>query len=112
MLVNKDNALEILKSDVTDFLYPFKMGGEFNIVKYKKLILTLNDITRIYKSEELIPKKLLSEIYLTAEGISNESLYIKNFDLGSMAKEIMEKYYMLLSGESVDDPKPEVGIII
>lgn len=112
MLVNKDNALEILKSDVTDFLYPLKMGGEFNIGKYKKLIFTLDDITRLYKTENLIPKKLLSEIYLTAEGISNEPHHIKNFDLGSMAEEIMEKYYMLLSGKSVDDPKPEVGIII
>ena len=112
MFIDKNNALDSLKENVSKFLYPIKMGGNVDINAYKQLLLTLDEITRVFKHEDLIPKRLLSEICLTAEGVSSESHNIKNYDLNSMAEEIESKFNLLLSGKTPEDVKPVIGRIV
>lgn len=112
MFIDKNNALDSLKENVSKFLYPIKMGGNVDINAYKQLLLTLDEITRVFKHEDLIPKRLLSEICLTAEGVSSESHNIKDYDLNSMAEEIESKFNLLLSGKTPEDVKPVIGRIV
>lgn len=111
MLINRDNALGFFKNNVSNFLYPIKMGGNVDMNAYKELLLTLDEITRIFKCDDMISKELLSEICLTAEGVSSEASNIKGHDLNLMAEEILLRFNLLLSGKTIDDSKPVVGRI-
>ena len=112
MKINKDNALERLKRNVTDFLYPIKMGGSVDLDAYNGLLLTLDEITRVYKEEQTLPKALLNEIFLTAEGVASEACYIKTHDLNLMAEAILSKFNLLLASMTVDDNKRGIGRIV
>ncbi|WP_323637289.1 hypothetical protein [Pectobacterium polaris] len=106
MNVVKSNALELLKEVGSDFIYPLKMGGEINEESFNNILLVAEEITRVFKSDELVPKKILSELYLLSVGIDCENYHHKNNLLDSMSKKIMNCFNLVIAGESVDDLKP------
>ncbi|QZN97395.1 hypothetical protein [Symbiopectobacterium purcellii] len=105
MIVEKDNALELLKEKGTRFIYPLKMGGEIIEPAFSELLTVAEELTKLYKNEELIPKKILLELYLISVGIDCENYHIKQELLSNMSEFIMRCFNMLISGESVDDVK-------
>ncbi|ELY5873260.1 hypothetical protein [Cronobacter sakazakii] len=112
MNVNKDNVLELIKEKVTYSVYPLKMGGQFKPDAFNDLLLAAEEATRLFKNEELVPKKLLSELHLIAIGIDLENDFYKNKDLDFISKKIMRCFNLILAGKSVDDKEPSGPRII
>ncbi|MFJ5430953.1 hypothetical protein ACIPUP_17555 [Pectobacterium actinidiae] len=112
MNVDKYNALELLKETGSRFIYPLKMGGEINEDLFNGLLSVAEELTRVFKSDELVPKKILSELYLLSVGIDCENYHHKNDLLDSMSKKIMHCFNLIIAGESVDDIKPKGPRII
>ena len=81
MNIDKDNILGLLKDKINDSLYPLKMGGEIREGAFKELLFLSEEATKIFKYEMLVPKKLLSEIYLASAGIEIENEFIKEIML-------------------------------
>lgn len=112
MNVNKDNVLELIKEKVTYSVYPLKMGGRFKPDAFNDLLLVAEEATRLFKNEELVPKKLLSELHLIAIGIDLENDFYKNKDLDLISNKIMRCFSLILAGKSVDDKEPSGPRII
>ncbi|WP_211047071.1 hypothetical protein, partial [Pectobacterium versatile] len=69
--------------------------------------LVAEEITRVFKNDEFVPKKILSELYLLSVGMDCENYHHKNDLLDSMSKKIMHCFNLVIAGESVDDIKPK-----
>lgn len=105
MNIEKDNLLELFKEKITDSVYPLKMGGLINKQAFDELVTIAEQATILLKEEDLVPKKLLSEIHLVAVGVDCENLYYKNDFLASVSAGLMECFNMILDGESIDNKK-------
>ncbi|EOI3549574.1 hypothetical protein ACMSZT_004486 [Cronobacter dublinensis] len=103
MNLNKANILDVLKEEVTHSVYPLKMGGHIKSEAFNDLILVAEEATRLFRDEELVPKKLLSELHLVAMGIDLENEFYKNEELSLISKRIMKCFNLILAGKSVDD---------
>lgn len=112
MNVEKSNALELLKKSGSEFIYPLKMGGKINEEAFNNLLLVAEEITRVFKNDEFVPKRLLSEIYLLSVGIDCENYHHKSDLLDDMSRKIMQCFNLIIAGESVDDIKPKGPRII
>ncbi|PWV99282.1 hypothetical protein [Mangrovibacter plantisponsor] len=108
MNIDKNNILNLLEEKINVSLYPLKMGGEVNEKSLKELLFLSEEATRLFKHEALVPKKLLSEIYLASVGIKIENEFINSKLLSEVSSGMMNCFNLILSGESVDDKK-EIG---
>jgi len=68
MNIEKDNLLELFKEKITDSVYPLKMGGLINKQAFDELVTIAGQATILLKEEDLVPKKLLSEIISLPSG--------------------------------------------
>ncbi|EOB9991915.1 hypothetical protein ACI0YF_004214, partial [Cronobacter sakazakii] len=93
-------------------VYPLKMGGRFKPDAFNDLLQVAEEATRLFKNEELVPKKLLSELHLIAIGIDLENDFYKNKDLDLISNKIMRCFSLILAGKSVDDKEPSGPRII
>ncbi|TQI80080.1 hypothetical protein FHU10_5067 [Serratia fonticola] len=105
MKIDKDNILDLLKEKVSDYLYPLKMGGSINEEAFNELLNISEEATRLFKGDSLVPKRLLSEIYLVSVGVESENVYLKNKLLSGFSEKIMNCFNLILAGESVDDKR-------
>lgn len=112
MMLEKSNAFEILTAKGADFIYPLKMGGVIDERVFSELLLISEELTRLYKDDDLIPKKLLSELYLISIGIECENYHFKKEILSTMSESIMRCFNMLIAGESADDEEIKVPRIL
>lgn len=103
MNIDKDNILGLLKDKINDSLYPLKMGGEIREGAFKELLFLSEEATKIFKYEMLVPKKLLSEIYLASVGIEIENEFIKSVFLSEISSGMMHCFNLILSDMSIDD---------
>ncbi|MCW7550944.1 MULTISPECIES: hypothetical protein [Photorhabdus] len=87
MNVKKIEILDTIKNEAMKSLYPLKMSGNIN--------------------DDLIPKALLSGIYLLPVGISSENHIRYNKKLDEISIRLMDCFNMIISGKSVDDLKTE-----
>ncbi|RAX06965.1 hypothetical protein [Photorhabdus bodei] len=107
MNVKKIEILDAIKNEAMESLYPLKMGGNINDDSFFKLVSLVEESTRLYKNDDLIPKTLLSEIYLLSVGISSENHIRYNKKLDEISIRLMDCFNMIISGKSVDDIEAE-----
>ncbi|MCG8707902.1 hypothetical protein JHU04_001100 [Brenneria sp. 4F2] len=106
MKIERSNALTLLQNRGEKFIYPLKMGGDINSEAFDDLLLVAEEITRIFKYDELIPKRLLLELHLLSVGIECENYHFNNDALAEMSQKILRCYQLLIDGKSVDDLLP------
>jgi len=112
MNVEKNISLEDFKNKVNNSLYPLKMGGNINEIAFNELVSIAEQATILLKKDDLVPKKLLSEIHLVAVGIDCENIYYKNDFLSSVSARLMDCFNMILDGESIENEKSDGPRII
>ena len=105
MKLNKNNVLDYFIEKVNDSLYPLKMGGYINESSVKELLEIAEEATRIFRDESLVPKKLLSEMYLVSLGFESENVYVKNDLLSFVSERVLDCFNLILAGQSIDDKK-------
>lgn len=105
MSVSKDNILRLFKEKVSDSIYPLKMGGKINKQSFDELVALAEEATRVFKKEDMVPKALLSEIYLSSMGIYCENLHFKCDDFSYYSERMMECFNFIIDGTSVDEKK-------
>lgn len=108
MSISKDNLLYLLKEKVSESIYPLKMGGNINKESFDALVSLAEEATRVFKEEAMVPKKLLSEIYLSSMGIYCENLHFKSEELSYYSERMMECFNFIIDGKSIDEKK-EIG---
>jgi hypothetical protein len=103
-----DSILEQLRNNVSLFLFPLKTDRTINVEAFSSLCSVLDEVVRIFKNEQLLPKALLWEIRCTYLSIQAEMDNMKdNVDkLAEMANEIEMYFSILLRGETKDDRTP------
>ena len=112
MSISKDNLLHILKEKIYESIYPLKMGGKINKESFDALVSLAEEATRIFKKEAMVPKELLSEIYLSSMGIYCENLHFESEDLSCYSERMMECFNFIIDGKSVDEKKESEPIIV
>lgn len=105
MSVRKDNILCLFKEKISDSIYPLKMGGKINKESFDELVALAEEATRLFKKEDMVPKALLSEIYLSSMGIYCENLHFKRDDLSCYSERLMECFNFIIDGTSADERK-------
>lgn len=105
MNIEKDNLLELFKEKVNDSLYPLKMGGRINENAFNELLLIAEEATRLLKDDDLVPKKLLLEIYLVSVGVDSENIRIKSEFLSLISSRLLDCFNFIIDGESIDNKK-------
>lgn len=88
------------------------MGGNINEIAFMELVSIAEQATILLKKDDLVPKKLLSEIHLAAVGIDCENIYYKNDFLASVSARLMDCFNMILDGESIENEKSDGPRII
>lgn len=105
MNIEKDNLLELFKEEVTNSIYPLKMGGQINEEAFNELLLIAEEATRLLKDDDFIPKKLLLEIYLASVAIACDNEHFKNDSLSGVSSRLLRCFNLIIDGKSIDDKK-------
>ncbi len=103
MRLTRQNLLEKLRESVTESIYPISMGGEVDIDKLERLVSIAEEATRIFKNEEYISKKLLIEIFSTADVLRNDNEFLKREELNTISTRLMLCYNLLIASKSIDE---------
>jgi len=105
MNIEKDKLLELFKEKVTDSIYPLKMGGHIDEKAFNELLLVAEEATKLLKDDDLVPKKLLLEIYLSSLAIAGDNEYFKNEFLSEVSARLLKCFNLIIDGRSVEDQR-------
>jgi hypothetical protein len=109
------NVVPELREAVSAFLYPLKTTREVKKEAFARLESLASESTRIGKSDDLLSKELLREVFVTARLIEPEEEFVAVADravLGSMREKLDRLVYLLVIGESPEDRVPGVPRVI
>ncbi|MBS9767189.1 MAG: hypothetical protein KGV44_06585 [Flavobacteriaceae bacterium] len=101
--LTKENILEKLRESVTDAIYPISMGNHIDIEKLNELVGIAEETTRLFKDDEYISKKLLIELFSSADGLKNDNEYLKRKELDEISDRLMLCYNLLIAGKTIDE---------
>ena len=116
MSIERQNEiLPELREAVSAFLYPLKTTRAVKKEAFARLESITAEATRICKTDDLLSKALLVEIFITTRAIEPEEEYVAVGDRAAL-REMREKldvlFYLLIQGESPEDRVPGVPRII
>lgn len=103
--------LPLLREAVSAFLYPLKTTREVRKAASARLYEVTADATRLCKSDELLSKALLAEIFITIRAIEPEVDYVAvgdRADLLALHDKLDGLFYLLMQGETPEDRVPGV----
>ncbi|MGL5386825.1 MAG: hypothetical protein ACRDCA_13395 [Serratia sp. (in: enterobacteria)] len=104
--------LEELRKRTTDFIYPLTLEGVVVEVAFSNLLSFTENMTKIFKSEDFLPKSILRELLLTICAMKTHSQKINSDEFYKMTFKIEKNFNLIIAGESIDDRKPRVPRII
>ena len=111
----QSEILPALREAVSAFLYPLKTRREVKKEAFARLEAVAMETTRICKTDDLLSKALLAEIFVTTRAIEPEEEYVAVGDraeLRSMRERLDALFYLLIEGESPEDRVPGVPRIV
>ncbi len=101
--LTKENLLETIRESINNAIYPISMGNHIDIEKLNELVDIAEEATKILKSDEYISKKLLIEIFSSADGLKNDNEFLKRKELDEISEKLMRCYNCLIAGKTVDE---------
>ncbi|MFV8980921.1 hypothetical protein [Serratia fonticola] len=104
--------LEELRKITTDFIYPLTLEGVVVKVAFNNLLSFTDNMTRIFKNEDFLPKNILRELLLTICAMKTHSQKLNSNEFYEMTLKLEKNFNLIIAGESIDDRKPGVPRII
>ncbi|HHQ6575966.1 TPA: hypothetical protein ACSTLY_003407 [Serratia fonticola] len=104
--------LEELRKITTDFIYPLTLEGVVVEVAFNNLLSFTDNMTRIFKNEDFLPKNILRELLLTICAMKTHSQKLNSNEFYEMTLKLEKNFNLIIAGESIDDRKPGVPRII
>ena len=103
-----------LKEAITDFLVPLQTTRVIKQDAFERLHSSAKEICRQLKGNQLVPKSLLNEIYVTALVIKTEQSHFEDRAalLEEMSHQLEMCFILILKDESPEDRQPGVPRII
>ena len=116
MSIDRQNEiLPELREAVSAFLLPLKTMQGVKKEAFARLESIATEATRICKSDDVLSKALLAEIFITARAIEPEEEYVAVADraaLRAMREKLEMLFHLLIYGESPDDRVPGIPRIL
>jgi hypothetical protein len=116
MSIERQNEiLPELREAVSGFLYPLKTTRAVKKDAFARLESVVTEATRICKTDALLSKALLTEIFVTTRAIEPEEPFVAIVDrpvLRDMREKLDSLFYLLVRGESPEDRVPGVPRIV
>lgn len=116
MSIERQNEiLPKVREAVSAFLYPLKTTRTVKKEAFARLELIVAEATRICKTDNLLSKALLAEIFITTLAIEPEEQFVAiadRVDLRTMREQLDSLFYLLLRGESPEDRAPGMPRIV
>jgi hypothetical protein len=116
MSIERQNEiLPELRDAVSAFLYPLKTTRAVKKEAFARLESIAAEATRICKTDDLLSKALLAEIFITARSIEPEEGYVAIDDraaVRAMREKLDVLFNLLIAGKSPEDRMPGVPRVI
>lgn len=106
------DLLDELRKTTTDFIYPLTLEGVIVEVAFNNLLSFTDNMTRILKNDDFLPKNILRELLLTINSMKEHGRRLNSTELYQMTLKIEKNLNLIIVGESIDDRKPGVPRII
>ena len=96
------------------FFFPLQTTRVIKLEAFEELSGATKALANALRGHELVPKSLLSEIYLSIQILKNEAPYFRDetATLESMANQLEMTFGLILINESHDDRTPGVPRIL